>query len=425
MAILQVALDFVNCSRAIQVAQEAIDGGADWLEAGTPLIKAEGMNILRTLKKKGKKIVADMKTMDVGVIEAEMVAKAGGDVICVLGVAGNETISEVVSAARRYGIEVMVDMVGIENVINRTTELEELKIDYICLHTPIDDQMIGKNPFTMLEELVEATHIPIAIAGGLTASTVKIAVEKGASIIIVGGAITKSEDAKVATMLIKKAMSGAVITNNSFKKYAKEDLFDAFSKVSSCNICDAMHNSGAMRTIYPIRKGIRMTGKALTVKTIDGDWAKVVEAVDIAKKGTIIVIHAGEGRQAVWGELATLSALKRHIGGIVIDGAIRDAQVIKDMQLPIFFKKIVAEAGEPKGNGEIGSQILCGGIIVRNDDWIIGDDNGVVVVPKEKAQQIANRALNVMERENRIREEIQRGSTLSKVLDLSKWEVQK
>ncbi|HDN51391.1 MAG TPA: bifunctional hexulose-6-phosphate synthase/ribonuclease regulator, partial [Thermoplasmatales archaeon] len=74
---------------------------------------------------------------------------------------------------------------------------------------------------------------------------------------------------------------------------------------------------------------------------------------------------------------------------------------------------------------EIGCEVQCGGERVRNGDWIVGDDNGVVVVPKEEAQEIANRAIHVMERENRIREEIRRGSTLSAVLDLKKWEMQK
>ncbi len=115
MAILQVALDLVNAKRAIQIAKEALEGGADWLEAGTPLIKAEGMEIVRQLSRLGK-VVADMKTMDVGGIEAEMAAKAGASVISILGLASNETIKEVVRAARRYGIEVMVDLIGIDNV---------------------------------------------------------------------------------------------------------------------------------------------------------------------------------------------------------------------------------------------------------------------------------------------------------------------
>lgn len=423
MALLQVALDLINAHRAIQIAKEAIEGGADWLEAGTPLIKAEGMDIIRQLKKLGKKVVADMKTIDVGVIEAEMAAKAGADVICILGLASDKTIKEVVKAARRYGMEVMVDLMGVNEVEKRAKELEEMGVDYICIHVAIDEQMVGKKPFEYLERVKKVTSLPIAVAGGINASSAGEAVSKGASIVIVGGAIIKAENVREATRLIKKAMEGRKIETEEFKKYGEEEIHKAFSKVSTCNICDAMHNRGAMIGLHPIIRGIHMVGRAVTVKTMDGDWAKTVEAIDEAKEGDVLVIQAGEGRQAVWGELATLSAARKGIAGVVIDGAVRDVQIIEQIGLPVFAKKIVAEAGEAKGYGEIGCEIVCGGQRVRKGDWIIGDDNGVVVVPKEDAQEIANRAINVMERENRIREEIRRGSTLSKVLNLKKWEV--
>ena len=99
MAVLQVALDLINAHRAVEIAKEAIKGGADWLEAGTPLIKSEGMKIITELKKLGKKVIADMKTMDVGSIEVEMASKAGADVVCIMGVASDETIKEGVKAA--------------------------------------------------------------------------------------------------------------------------------------------------------------------------------------------------------------------------------------------------------------------------------------------------------------------------------------
>jgi len=162
-------LDLINGHRAIQIAKEAIEGGADWLEAGTPLIKAEGMNIIRELKKFNKKIVADMKTIDVGAIEAEMAAKAGADVICILGLASNETIREVIKAARRYGIEVMVDLIGIDEIEKRIKEIEEMGADYICIHTSIDEQMVGKNPFDLLERAVRISNLPVAVAGGINA----------------------------------------------------------------------------------------------------------------------------------------------------------------------------------------------------------------------------------------------------------------
>ena len=83
---------------------------------------------------------------------------------------------------------------------------------------------------------------------------------------------------------------------------------------------------------------------------------------------------------------------------------------------------MVPNAGEPKGFGEINAEIKCAGQIVRPGDYIIGDDNGIIVVPKERAYELARRAVEVEKNENRIRDEIIRGSTLSKVLQLEKWE---
>jgi len=423
MAILQVALDLVNASRALQIASEAVDGGADWLEAGTPLIKSEGMEIIRRLKKFGKKIVADMKTMDVGAVEVEMAAKAGADVVCILGLASDETLREGILAAHGYGAEILVDMIGVGDVAGRVAEVEKMEADYVCIHVAIDDQMRGMEPFDAVKEVAEKCSLPVAAAGGINSETAHIAVENGASIVIVGGAIIKATDVTAVTETIKEAMeSGTAIKTSLFKKYSGENLHEAFGKVSTCNICDAMHNKGAMRGIMPIKKGYHMAGKALTVKTIDGDWAKVVEAIDVAEEKAIIVVQAGGGRRAVWGELATWSSIKNNIGGVVIDGAVRDIHEIIKRDIPVYTKKVVPEAGEPEGYGEIGSEIVCGGQFVKKGDWIVGDDNGVVVVPRERAQELANRALNVHERENRMREEIKRGSSLGKILELKKWD---
>jgi 3-hexulose-6-phosphate synthase/6-phospho-3-hexuloisomerase len=108
--------------------------------------------------------------------------------------------------------------------------------------------------------------------------------------------------------------------------------------------------------------------------------------------------------------------------GIVIDGAIRDIDDIRDLEFPAFSRTVAPCAGEPKGYGGIGIEVTVGGQRVRTGDWIVGDESGVVVIPKESAVEVANRALDVHERENRTREEIRRGSTLSKVNELAKWE---
>jgi 3-hexulose-6-phosphate synthase/6-phospho-3-hexuloisomerase len=111
-----------------------------------------------------------------------------------------------------------------------------------------------------------------------------------------------------------------------------------------------------------------------------------------------------------------------HLPEIREAGSNNTIEQAQEIKFPAFARYITSAAGEPKGFGEINVEIVCGGLKVAPGDWIVGDDNGVMVIPKEKAQEMANRAMDVLERENRIREEIKRGSTLSKVLQLKKWE---
>ena len=424
--ILQVALDLINSHRAFSIANDAVKADSNcWLEAGTPLIKSEGMEIIRNLKQKfpDNIIVADMKVIDTGAIEVEMASKAGADVVCILAAANDSTINDAIKSARKYGSKIMVDLIGVSDKIKRVKELENFGVDYLCHHIGIDEQMIGKKPEDLLKKIINHTHIPVAVAGGLNSETVTKIVNAGASIIIVGGAITKAKNVFDSTKKINKAIiEKKSVSSKLFKKYGKSEIKKAFSMVSTPNISDAMHKKGSIHNIRPIKLGCHMVGRAFTVQTLDGDWAKPIEAIDNAGKNSILVIDVNGGKKAIWGELATRSAIMKEIGGVVINGAVRDLDDIVNMGLPIFTRYISSNAGEPKGYGEIGAEIQFGGQIIRTGDWIIGDDSGVIVVAQEIAQEIANRALDVKEHENRIREEIKKGGSLSSVLKLRKWE---
>src|SRR5690554_6472093 len=124
---LQVALDFLQFSRALAVGTQAVAGGADYIEAGTGLIKSEGLDAVRRLRSAfpDKTIIADMKTMDAGKIEAEAAAKAGADVMTVCGSADMATILECVEAGKHYGCLVAVDLLGIENPLELAKKLED------------------------------------------------------------------------------------------------------------------------------------------------------------------------------------------------------------------------------------------------------------------------------------------------------------
>ena len=173
MAKLQVALDFVDLKRALKCAEAAVEGGADILEAGTPLIKSEGLNAVRELHARYRhvEVVADMKTMDAGRAEMEMAAKAGAQVATVLGTSSPATIQECIEAGRNYGIKVAVDLLGCADPVEMARQAESWGAYEVGIHTGVDQQMRGESPFELLRQVRKAVSISVAVAGGINSET--------------------------------------------------------------------------------------------------------------------------------------------------------------------------------------------------------------------------------------------------------------
>jgi 3-hexulose-6-phosphate synthase/6-phospho-3-hexuloisomerase len=425
-ALLQVALDFLELSRALTVAEAAAAGGADILEAGTPLIKSEGLDAVRELRARfpHMRIVADMKTMDTGRIEMEAAAKAGANAAVVMGAASGATIRECVEAGRNYGVAVGVDLLGVADPVGLARDCEEWGADHLHVHTPIDEQMRGADPFDRLRQLREAVSLPLAAAGGINSETAADAVAAGADIVIVGGAISKSADPRQATEDIKRAITtGEKIPTTLYRRVGLEQVREILLQVSTANASDGGHRLPPLAGIRPVMPGLKLVGPAVTVRTYPGDWAKPVEAIDQAAPGDVIAIDAGGVPPAVWGELATHSAAGKDLAGVVIDGAIRDTAEIRELRFPAFARHITPQALEPKGLGEIGVPVRISGQLVEPGDWLLGDDDGVVLLPRNRVVELTNRAMDCLERENRIRQEILEGkTTLAQVMELLRWE---
>jgi 3-hexulose-6-phosphate synthase/6-phospho-3-hexuloisomerase len=134
--IIQISLDVTTIDEALDLARAALRAGVDWLEAGTPLILAEGLHGVRALHKEfpDAPLVADLKTMDGAGLEAEMMFKAGADMVVVMGQAHDASIIEQVKIARRYGGKVMCDVMLCPDKPRRAREAQDLGVDYIIVH---------------------------------------------------------------------------------------------------------------------------------------------------------------------------------------------------------------------------------------------------------------------------------------------------
>ncbi len=191
-----------------------------------------------------------------------------------------------------------------------------------------------------------------------------------------------------------------------------QEVREALTRVSVANISDAMHGFGTLRKIRAIDENAKLVGPAQTVSARSGDWADVAEAVDTAHEGEVLVIDAGGAGPAVWGELATHSALQRRLAGVVVYGAVRDILEIKKLGFPVFCRSVVPDALRPKGKGEIGRAVTIAGVAILPGDWIIGDSSGVVCIPQSSVADVVPRAMRILEKEDAIRERIDQGSTL-------------
>ncbi len=423
---VQVALDFVDNSRALKCAREAAAGGADILEVGTPLLKAEGLSAVRMLRKEfpHHPIVCDAKTMDAGRAEMEIAAKAGATIATVLGVASDATVQECIEAGRNYGIQVYVDLLGHPDPAARAKQAEAWGAAFVGVHCPIDEQMSGQDPFERLRKVAAAVSIPVAVAGGIHSESAAAAVAAGASVVIVGGFISKAEDATAATRMIRKAVDERVaVATTLFKRGGESQIAEILARVSVANVSDAYHRRPPLPDLRAVVPGARCAGPAYTVRCAPGDWAKPVEAIDHASAGSVLVIDAYGAPPALWGELATHSAIQRKLAGVVIHGAIRDTPEIRKLAFPAWATVICPNAGEPRGFGEEQVAVKWGGFLIEPGDWITADDDGVLHLPKSHAVEMANRAQDVLEKENRVRHEIDvEGRTLAEVVELYKWE---
>ncbi len=422
---LHLALDFLDLERALRVAKLAVPQGVDWVEAGTPLIKSEGLDAVRRLREAfpEKKIVADTKTADAGRVEMEAAAKAGADFATVLGTASDSTLRECIDVGRNYGLGVGIDLLGVEGPERLVERVADWGPAFLGVHCPIDAQMAGGDPFELLARLAGLTDVPLAAAGGLNSETAPKAAAAGAAIVVVGGAIIKAEDPARAAADIRRAIdTGEALRSDLFRRAGLEEVREVLTRVSTANLSDGAHHQPCLEGLGQITPGAKLVGPVLTVRTAPGDYAKPVEAIDRAEPGQVIAIDAGGVGPAVWGELASESALQKKLAGVVIDGGIRDTDEIRRLGFPAHASVVCSHAGYPKGLGEIGAPIRLAGVEIQPGDWLVGDADGVVLLPKARVVELANRGQDVLEAENRMRAEIREGRTLGQVAYLAKWE---
>ena len=183
-------------------------------------------------------------------------------------------------------------------------------------------------------------------------------------------------------------------------------------------LSDAMGKRGAMdHDMHCLSANCRMAGPAVTLRVHTADILMVGIALSKCPRGSVLVIDGqGELNTALWGELSTMAARLRGLQGVVIDGAVRDHANIRRDRLPVFARAVVPNAGGAEYAGETGIPIQCGGLVVNPGDWVVGDEDGVVVIPADRLAFVMKTAAQLLEVEKKIGREIRRGKDLAAIL---------
>ncbi len=194
---VQLSLDLQSLSDAMPTAEIAVRAGVDWLEVGTPLILGEGLHAVRALHEKfpHHPLIADLKTMDAGYLEAEMMYKAGATFVVVMGVAHEHTIKEAVRAAREFGCYVMGDIMLHPNKVEIARKMQEWGVDVIIVHTGFDERHmeIGKSPVDDVRAVRPAVSIPMQAVGGLSIEQAGNMPEMGAPLVVIGAPLAVAD----------------------------------------------------------------------------------------------------------------------------------------------------------------------------------------------------------------------------------------
>ncbi|MEA5054193.1 MAG: 3-hexulose-6-phosphate synthase [Propionicimonas sp.] len=205
---LQVAIDLLDRESALRLAGE-VRQYADIIEIGTPLIKSEGLDVVRAVKSAFPEIpvLADMKTADTGELEARLALDAGADLIGVLGTAGNATIRGAIKAARERNKAVVVDLISVPDKISRAREVIGFGADLVEFHSSADERDSPEFDFAGLLDEAVRSGVRFSFASGVDRSTVAAVQAAGAEIAVIGGAIYQSTD-PAATIRELRSLAG-------------------------------------------------------------------------------------------------------------------------------------------------------------------------------------------------------------------------
>ena len=199
------------------------------------------------------------------------------------------------------------------------------------------------------------------------------------------------------------------------------NLMSLLDNVSACQVSDAYNGisrrSGSIQSIKPINNQ-KVWGSIFTVETESDDWGTSALAIDEAAEGNILFFKVSDDDKAIWGELASTCARDNGIKATVIYGSARDLDALLHMDFPVFASNFCPNAGSALGLGTLNEPIVVEDVKINPGDFFIGDESGIVVIPRELFNQTMVATLGVKIKESKIIDDIADGKTLAQITGL-------
>jgi len=207
----------------------------------------------------------------------------------------------------------------------------------------------------------------------------------------------------------------------------EKEKIAALSKLSTASVADVLNGKGVFSSsIKPIVPGKKVVGKAYTATTPAGDMLTCYWALNKSLEGYVLIIDGGGYTEsAIWGSLMTQEAKEKKLAGVIIDGSIRDSDGVRDAGFPVFAITTTPRDGSIRAIGELEVPVTCGGATVHPGDYIIGDDDGVVVIPERLLEKVINGAKDAEEMEKSIQKELKKGKSLYDLFSLDRMVLKK
>lgn len=415
---LQVIVNFLHLENALFCAEQAVLGGADALEIGNTLIKNAGLHCLRICRDKfpDTPIIADLKLLVARTAEIQKTAEAGVRAVTVYGAILLPEWEKCVQLVHAAGMQAFLDFRDMApSLIRQQLSLLPLA-DMVLL-----DLQAGDDMAYLLQEIAYRHGKPLAVSGARPADNLGELFSLGAERVVCEYREGETQDVRTAVQGLRQNLAQiqpAAAASVSPHVYSEEQLLQKLSLTSPAHVGAVCQERPVfLERVFPLLRFTKVFGRAATIKV----WGGIKPVLDFLLEipsGSIVVVDGSGDASPIWNGLATVLASKRSLAGAVVYGTVTEIQHVRAKNFPCYAAALTALPVRTNDMCQKNVPLQLGSVTVNPDDWLIGDDSGLVCIPAAQVFTITQRAVQLSQQQEQILREIEATSDWERVKQL-------